>query len=174
MNGSKLFLQGTRGGRWAEVSFSPEEQPAVARPLIFAVSEGQERLWWLQLAVGCREPPCLYSAQRVNSWHLRQPRWRATPVQKKLVRQRSRRWWSCKRHHFPRSGEEAGETDCGRPWKKALHCGRARSLAVSVADSCRKQRIAQGVDTYQEQGKVLPEMSSAVFLAHLIKSQNAP
>lgn len=57
---------------------------------------------------------------------------------------------------------------------KHSHCGRARSLPVSIVVSCRKQRITEGVDTDQEQGKVLPKMSLAVFLAHLIKSQIAP
>lgn len=45
---------------------------------------------------------------------------------------------------------------------------------MSMVVSCRKQRIAEGVDTYQKQRKVLPKMSLAVFLAHLIKSQIAP
>lgn len=112
-------------------------------------------------------------SKHAKSRHLRQPRWCATPAQKSSLDRGVGGRGAARATIFPflkRKLVRLTVAGCGG---RHFHCRRARSLLVSMVISCRKQRMAEGVDTSHEQGKVRPKMSLAVFLAHLIKSQIA-
>lgn len=70
--------------------------------------------------VGSWEGPYLYLAKHVKSRHLRQPGWCTAPVQKKLVKTEEPEVVELQEPPFSLSEEEAGETDCGRTWRKAF------------------------------------------------------
>lgn len=118
-------------------------------------------MWWLKLAMGSWEAPYLCLAKYVKSRHVMQPHWITAPAQKSSFKQRSWWWWSCESHHFPLSQKKGG-------WgRRHFHCTQARSLPVQWASLAESKELLRGLIPTRKQGKVLPKMSLALFLAHL-------